>query len=151
VGLAQRAADAGEQLGGGFLNVLSKLASPGSSDDSAAAPASGEAAGPAPQASRTQSWCEKLMSWLGSSGSSSDLQMTLSLDSLDQPHVSAEGKNAEAVEAALAQDPTWLQEFRELALDRAAELGGGASGSPDAAPLTLNISQRDGQVQAAWQ
>jgi hypothetical protein len=91
------------------------------------------------------------MGWLGRNRSSQDLEMTLSLDSLDQPHVSAQGDGAEAVEAALAQDPTWLQEFRELALDRSAELGGSASGSLSAASPSLKITQRDGQVQAAWQ
>lgn len=96
------------------------------------------------------------MSWLGkhrSAGNASaeDVDMELSLDSLDQPHVSVNGQSAEAIDAALAEDPTWLQEFRELALDRSAELGGPASGALSAPPLSLKITQRDGEVQAAWQ
>lgn len=150
-GLAQSAIQAGGQLGSGFLNVLSGLGKP---DDKEQQPAPAIEGGESPDQSklsllsRAQSWSEKMMQWLNrhpstQAAASGDLDVELSLDSLDQPHVSVQGEGAAEVEAALASDPTWMQEFRELALDRSAEI----SGSPQA----LKISQRDGEVQAAWQ
>lgn len=157
-GLAQSAVQAGGQLGSGFLNMLSGLATPDAKD----APAPPVDAGGTPSASKPssaskiQSWSEKLMSWLGKhrsvgSAAAEDMEVELSLDALDQPHVSVNGQSAAAIDAALVEDPTWLQEFRELALDRSAELGGPPGGALSAPPLSLKIAQRDGQVQAAWQ
>lgn len=163
-GLAQSAVEVGGELGSGFLNVLAGLTHRGDKEASAASEAAPAAKPALP--SKTQSWSEKLMSWLAnyrvsgnsssgnfSSGNSSsgELEVELSLDALDQPHVSVHGENAEAIEAAMAADPTWLQEFRELALDRSADLGGPASGPLNAPPLSLKITQRAGEVDAAWQ
>jgi hypothetical protein len=132
------------------LQVLSGL---GNQEDPAPA-AAGSRPSPLsqqPSPTKTQSWSQKLISWLGRERAAGDVEMQLSLDELDQPHVSVQGENAQAIEAALAQDPTWLQEFRELALDRSAELGGAANGSASATPLSLKITQRDGELETTWQ
>ena len=90
------------------------------------------------------------MNWLGERQPSGDLDIQLSLDSLDGPHITASGQAAEAIDSALAQDPTWLQEFRELALDRMAEQGPRSPGAPPAPSPTLNLTRRNGQTVAEW-
>ena len=90
------------------------------------------------------------MSWLNQLHPTGDLDVQLSLDSLDQPHLTIDGQKSAAFNAAMAEDPTWLQEFRELALDRMDEQGPAPPGSPPSAAPTLRITQRDGGHQAAW-
>lgn len=150
-GLARQAVHTGAAVGSSFLDVLSKLASPLSSSDStsgdagtaATADSSGALSSPSGVAGKTQSWCQKFMNWVGQQRAGGDLDITLSLDNLDQPHLVVEGSGVEALEEAIAQDPTWLQEFRELALDRAAE-------QTSSSPLTLKIKQQSGQIKTQW-
>jgi hypothetical protein len=150
-GLARQAAHSGAAVGQGFLNMLSErpapLANPSDAEGAGKSDAPSNAAGstlpPSAAAAKTQSWCEKFMNWLGQQRPSADLKLKLSLDNLDQPHVEVEGENAESLEAAIAQDPIWLQEFRELALDRTVERG-------SSAPLTLKIERRSGQIDSQW-
>jgi hypothetical protein len=73
------------------------------------------------------------------------------LDQLDQPQLEVQGDQADDVLAALEQDPTWLQEFRELALDRAGQLAPSSMATPPSLALTLQLSSDDQPVVARWQ
>lgn len=150
-GLARSAVLGGAVIGTGFLKMLSELSQPSAasentnslSDTAEANSQSGQSVGSAGLTAKTQSWCQKFMKWLGQKSPGSDLNVQLSLDELDQPHIQVDGEQAGALEAAVADDPTLLQEFRELALDHAAELGASA-------PLTLKIANRSGQIDSQW-
>ena len=157
-GLARDVARVGERMGSGFLSVLSQIATPDADDSShASAPAATQSApadSPAqPNSSlsdKTKSWCQRFMGWLNQRHPTGDLDIQLSLDSLDQPHLTIDGQQSEAFNAAMAEDPTWLQEFRELSLDRMDEQGLALPGSSPRAAPALRIMQRDGGHQAAW-
>ena len=163
-GLAREAVDVGGRMGQGFLAILSNMSASSATDTSTGSTdAAHEASGPnppatnssgeplAPLASKTKAWCEKLMSWLGQNQSKGDVNIELSLDSLDQPQAIVTGEGSEKLSAAIADNPVWLQEFRELALDRAREQGRPPLGAPQAQPPKLSISQPDGQLIAAWE
>jgi hypothetical protein len=156
---ARDVARAGGRVGSGFLNALSELAAPlaGGPNEAPAPQAAAATAAAEPQndskstlSDKTKSWCQRFMSWLSERQPTGDLDIQLSLDSLDQPHIAVSGDQAESLNSALAQDPTWLQEFRDLALDRAAEQGPGVPGAPLASSPTLHIMQRGDQHQASW-
>jgi hypothetical protein len=161
-GLAGHLADAGQRVGSGFLNVLTQIASP----RSPAADAAKDAAGPVDQSARAsadadenavpgltgkmQAWCDRFFHWLDQRQPTGELDIQLTLDSLDTPQLSASGQGAEQLQAALEQDPTWLQEFRELALDRVAEQGPTMPGAPPRPSPVLNLSRHAGQTAASW-
>ncbi|MCC6511529.1 MAG: hypothetical protein IT423_20690 [Pirellulaceae bacterium] len=97
---------------------------------------------------RTHSWGERFLSWLrqqpGGQKMAEQVDIELSLDDLDRPEAIFSGPFNDQLQAALDADPTWLQEFRELALDRADELG--QFSSEQRAPLALKISQQSDQI-----
>lgn len=144
-GLANQAFQASQQLGTGFVDVLSSLTNPAALDQTLDHSNSVEASEitESHHAGKTSEWCQKLVQWLQDHNFSSDVKLQIGLDRLDQPQVSAYGQSATAIEQAIEQDPTLLQEFRELALDRMAERISGR------APL-LNITQQDGKLRSEW-
>ena len=156
-GLARDMAQAGERIGSGFLSVLSNMAgsagqsgATGEAATELAAAAEGGENFSTSLASKTTSWSERFMNWLNLQRSTGDLEIKLSLDALDQPQVKVSGEGAEEISAVIAQNPAWLQEFRELALDRVAEQGQPPPGAPPAAAPTLSISQHGDQLTTSW-
>lgn len=158
-GLARQVAQTGQEVGSGFLSMLSKLAGSAvnadassvseTTDVEAADTADGSDSATGSVAERTRAWCQKLLGWIGEQqggGATGDVDLHLTLDELDQPQVRAEGPASDAIQSALAQDPTWLQEYRELALDRMAEQGQLGPAAAAAPPMTLHIQRRDGQL-----
>ena len=160
-GLATQAAQVGQQLGSSFLSILSQLGEP-SAGDPAAADSASQAGAVLAGGSRStglhsasskstnsmsdsaKSWCQKLVGWLREHDIQGDLQLQIGLDELDQPQVQAHGPDGAAIDQLLQQDPTLLQEFRELALDRLVDQG--LNKSP-----VLNLSERAGELHSQWQ
>lgn len=148
-GLANQAFASSQQLGSDFVEVLSRLAKPVSGENSNteldATKDSGQTSVPfgSNHARKTGEWCRKLADWLRDHNVSGDFKIQIGLDSLDQPQIAALGPSANTIEQAVEQDPTLLQEFRELALDRLAEQASGR-------PPVLKFTQQDGQFVSEW-
>lgn len=157
-GVAAQVAQASRRVGSGFLSALTQIAAPGDQPNlTTSSPTETQSSGldskPSARSAlsdKTQAWCQRLMNWLSQHQPSGDLDIQLSLDSLDGPQVAVDGQGADAIDSALADDPTWLQEFRELALDRIDEQGPGSPVAPRLASPTLNLTRRNGQTQARW-
>lgn len=66
---------------------------------------------------RTESWGNRLVSWLRSKGIRGPISFEANLSSLDQTQIAASGPQRLEIESALADAPDLLAEFRELALD----------------------------------
>ena len=156
-GLVQQAAKTGGQLGNSFLELLHTWTAPAAdaanAEDglSSAVPAQSQGSGPDGLSTKTRSWCERLVSWLRREHGVQSLDARVTLDQLDQPQLEVQGDQADDVLAALEQDPTWLQEFRELALDRAGQLAPSSMATPPSLALTLQLSSDDQPVVARWQ
>lgn len=92
---------------------------------------------------RLASWLRQ-QSWLKNSGNHEGrLTIDLSLDQLDRPHATLSGQPSAQLDEALANDPSWLEEFRSLALDRIEQMGSAYSNSP---LQSLTIQQDSGTM-----
>ncbi len=169
--LTRQAAQAGMQVGGSFADALSRLGdalvpNEPAQDTSAlkASEASDEQATSGNSDSKTKSWSRDFIRWLGERVDISSTKIQLSLNELDQPTISIEGDEQaiKEIQQALDNDPTWMQQFRELALDQASQRGwasapqvsgpvsGAIAGQATYKPMTLSISTEKNNVEATW-
>ncbi len=102
---------------------------------------------------RTRSFSQRLVTWLRNQGAgphTANKTLQLSLDSRDVPRVLVNGQPSAAVDQALSKDPTWLQEFRELALDRIDDLAGLASSATASMTLTIRPQSDTMSPETTW-
>ena len=160
--VARDAVAAGAQVGKGFANLLSSLAETDASAEAtstATTAANGTkqstASAPDSVSERSAAFSQRLTSWLrqqpwlkNAGQGERPLKVELTLDQLDQPHATLSGQPSAELDEALANDPSWLQQFRDLALDRIEQLGSFAS---TASLPSLTIQQESATIDAQHQ
>ncbi len=106
---------------------------------------------------RLTNWLRQ-QSWLPKSGADGEpLKIELSLDALDRPHATLSGPPDnplnealnEQLSNALASDPSWLDEFRHLALDRG-EQQGPTHSNVNNQHLTIEIPSATIEAEHRW-
>ncbi len=161
--VAREAVAGGAQVGKSFLDLLANWTDTHSDPGSKGIPATTSAHAASSTITsadsvtqRTQSLGQRLagwlrqQSWLKNSGRHADpLQLELSLDQLDRPHAKLSGQPLPELDAALANDPGWLDEFRQLALDRIEQVGPAFSNSP-LQSLTIQQDSATMAVETKW-
>lgn len=163
--VARDAVAGGAKVGQGFFKLLNNLTGGGEAKaaDAEAASETTELTPTDSVTERTQSFSQRLSNWLrqqpwlksmakgdGSTDGTSNgaLAIELSLDELDRPHATLAGQPSQQLDEALANDPSWLDEFRHLALDRAEQMGPTNSNSMT---QYLTIEQESATMDAAHQ
>ena len=125
--VARDAVAGSAEVGKSFLNMLAGLTSGATSatqtEEAAASTTSSAPTDTITQ--RTNSLSQRLANWLRQQSwlknahkADSPVTLELSLDQLDRPQAKLDGQSSPELNAALANDPSWLDEFRKLALDR---------------------------------
>lgn len=151
--VAREAVAGSAELGKGFMELLrGGHQAPAQSAGSAADTSLNNRQSSEPLAQRSQSLAEKLSSWLRQQpwlkqavADDKPLQVELSLDQLDRPHATVNGAPSPELDQALAADPRWMEQFRDLALDRIEQSG---SLDSNASPQTLTIQQANANTSA---
>ncbi len=102
---------------------------------------------------RTKSFSQRLAGWLrqqpwftADDEDAGPLEVRLALDQLDRPQATLNGQSSAELDAALAKDPQWLDEFRNLALDRIEQQTSLDTTSP---PQSLTIRQTSATIDTA--
>lgn len=153
--VARDAVAGSAEVGKSFLNMLAGLTGGAASDaqaDVGRAPSTTSTATPDTVTQRTGSLSQRLASWLRQQSWLKDarqvdgpMTLELSLDKLDRPQAKLDGQPSPELDAALANDPSWLDEFRKLALDRIEQLGPTNSNS---SLQSLTIHQESATIEA---
>ncbi len=159
--VARDAVAGGAQMGMGFLKLLSNLTETSSetniAESSTAAPQSAKAAPESGSLTeRTMAFSQRLAKWLRQQPSLASkgednrpIDIQLSLDQLDRPTATLSGEPSDELIEALNNEPGWLDEFRELALDRIEQMGPTSSNSP-LQSLTIHQESATMDVQHRW-
>ncbi len=168
-GVARDAVAGGAQMGQQFLSLLAQVATAGAQaaregaatasgaqSDSTATALAADTAQPDTITQRSESLAQRIASWLqqqpwlkNSGAAQQPVSIELSLDQLDRPRATLGGQSSPELDAALASHPDWLDEFRDLALDRL-EQSAPSNSNWSAQSLTIQQDSATMDVQHRW-
>ena len=153
--VARDAVAGSAEVGKSFLNMLAGLTGGAANDaptEQATALSASSAVSTDTITERTGSLSQRLANWLrqqswlkAAHNGDGPVTLELSLDQLDRPQAKLDGQPSAELNAALANDPSWLDEFRQLALDRIEQMGPTSSNS---SLQSLTIQQESATIAA---